>query len=467
MRKQLIEPTLPSGFRDYLPSEAIVRSRMLSIIRSTFERYGFDSLETPGVERREVLTGNDLDFKMILYDAQTSIQRRGGDEPDTALRFDLTVPLARVVAAHSEIRRPFKRFQIGTVWRGERPQSGRYREFLQCDIDIVGSASPLADAEIVACMIETFRALNVPRFKMRINNRKILNGLASYAGFDPVQIPVVLRVIDKFRKIGRDAVLRELGKPLAQNNSATAEGEEAEESATGLGLSASVVERIGSFLDLSGSTDELLDRVANLFRGVAVAEDGVGELRAIVSSLRSMGIPEEHWILDHSIARGLGYYTGPVFETYLSDLPAIGSVCSGGRYDGLVARFSNQAVPATGASIGIDRLCAALTELHTLESPRTIAEAFVAIMDEAGLPDALAAAGELRAAGIRTILWLGDGGFKEQLAYAVAQEIPAVVIIGSDERSAGTVTVRNMRAREQQTIPRAQLTEMVRNLLAK
>ncbi|MBI4433392.1 histidine--tRNA ligase [Candidatus Uhrbacteria bacterium] len=460
-----IPPALPSGFRDYLPAEAIARGRMIATIRAVFERYGFDPLETPAVERTDVLTGNDPRFRMIIYEAQTTAQRRAGEPIDTALRYDLTVPLARVVAANRSLPLPFKRYQMGNVWRGERPQAGRFREFLQCDADIVGTASPLADAEVIACIADVMRALGITQFTIRINNRKILNGLAEAAGFDVAQAADVLRVIDKLPKIGREAVLRELGKP--QRTASAAEGDDASESESGCGLSVSAVERIGIFLALAGTTDALLDQMATFFVGSPVATEGVTELRSVIAALRAMGVPEEAFVLDPSIARGLSYYTGTVFETFLGELPSMGSVCSGGRYDDLVARFSDISVPAVGCSFGVDRLFAALTTLNRIAGATTATEVFVTIMDPEALPEYLAIAAELRRADIRTVLWLGTRmGFKEQLSYASERGIPIAVIVGSDERAAGTVVLRDLRTRQQEVVARDALVVAARRMLA-
>lgn len=475
-----VKPRLPGGFRDYLPSEMIARRRMIEAIREVFERFGFDPLETPGMEHRLTLTGGDPNFRMVIYDTRTSGSRMNfdPDDPDrTALRFDLTVPLARVVAENlgaevadrRRLRLPFRRYQSGMVWRGEKPQAGRFREFMQFDADVVGTATPVADAEIIALMVATMRALGVERFEVRFNNRKILNGLPTYAGFDAALAPEVLRIIDKLSKIGRDAVLRELIKPpknAKEGSTETVEGTENEEAAYGLGLSSETAKRIGAFIDLAGTTEELLGRYAALFAGITIAEAGIQELREIVSALRAMDVPEDSWRLDPSLARGLGYYTGPVFETLLLDDPGIGSVFSGGRYDDLVNRFMDGSIPATGASVGVDRLFAALDKLGKMPKVPTLAQVLVTVMDQAAMPEYLAMAGELRNAGIRTILWTGEEtSFKAQLAYATAQEIPVVVIVGDRERAAGTVAVKDMRARQQRTVQRAELVSAVKAAL--
>lgn len=467
MSQRTVTPDLPSGFRDYLPAEAIARAAMLATIRSVFERFGFDPLETPGVERWGVLTGNDPNFRMVLFETtSTGVRRASAADDRTALRFDLTVPLARVVAANGDLPKPFLRYQIGNVWRGERPQAGRYREFTQCDADIVGTATPVADAQMLTLVDATLRALGVTAFEMRLNNRKILNGLPAYAGFDPALTPEVLRVMDKLPKIGREAVLRELTRSGGRSVESE-EGADDAESKSGVGLSGDAAEKIGAFLDCSGDADTLLTRLDAMFGAVPTAVEGVRELRAIAAALRASGVPASAWRVDCSIARGLGYYTGPVFETYLTDLPGIGSVCSGGRYDGLVSRFSDATLPATGMSIGIDRLFAALTELGRIPRTPTGTDVLVTVMDPDAMSEYLAITAELRAAGVRTMLWVGeDTAFPAQLAYAVRQEIPAVVIVGSDERAQGTVTVKDMRRRAQSSVPRTEVVAAVQAVLA-
>ncbi|MDO8599625.1 MAG: histidine--tRNA ligase [bacterium] len=490
-----VNSELPGGFRDYLPQEMIVRNRMIANIRAVFESFGFDPLETPGMEYRRTLTGGNPDFRMITYDARKSTARLSSDVDDperTALRFDLTVPLARVVARYmgmegaDRIRLPFKRYQIGNVWRGEKPQAGRFCEFMQFDADVVGTATPVADAEIIALMVVTMRTLGVEHFRVRFNNRKLLNALSAYAGFDPALAPEVMRIIDKLPKIGRAAVLREFVKPTresapqvtreeaiatASGGHTDVEGAENEEAAFGLGLPSDVADRIGAFLDLTGTTDELLNRCDDLFNGIAVAEDGIRELREIVAALRAMGIDERSWAFDLSIARGLAYYTGPVFETFItnpdgSSIEGFGGVFSGGRYDDLVSRFTDANVPATGASIGVDRIFDQLTRLGKITRVQTLTQVLVTVMDQSAMPEYLAMVSELRAAGIRTMLWVGEeSAFKAQLAYATAQEIPIVIIAGDRERAAGTVTVKDMRARRQAPFARPSLVDTVRHAL--
>ncbi|MDO8463012.1 MAG: histidine--tRNA ligase [bacterium] len=496
MNDERVKADLPAGFHDYLPREMIVRNAMIEKIRRVFECFGFDPLETPAIERKVVLTGGET-TAMRIYNVRAQDEVVVTDERSPiplALRFDLTVPLARVVAEHLGIgegqeralRLPFRRYQIGNVWRGEKPQAGRFREFLQCDADACGTEAPVADAEIVALMVATLRVLDVPRFVVKMNDRKLLNGLAAYAGFDPAYTADVLRILDKFMKIGRDGVLRELQKPPRPATAHVREGEEDEESDYGLGLSADVADRIGNFLDCSGGTDDLLDQCTSLFTGVATAEEGIAELRAIVHALRAMAVPEQYWAFDPAVARGLGYYTGPVFETFLlhedgstiermhtddagtKTVERFGSVFSGGRYDGLVSRFSDANIPATGASIGVDRLFDQLVKLDRITLTPTLVQVLVTVMDQQFLDDYYAITATLRDAGIRTMLWTGtETTFKSQMAYAAAQEIPVLVIMGGDEQAAGTVTIRDMATRSQEASPRGALVETIQRMLGR
>jgi len=439
-----INPNLPSGFRDYLPKDMIPRQRMLDIIRTTFERFGFVPLDTPGLEREEVLTGGDPNFRKQIYRAKL----RDSTE-ELALRFDLTVPLARVIALYqSEIERPFKRYQVGKVWRGERAQAGRFREFIQFDADTVGTANMMADAEIVTLMYETLRALGVPNFLIRVNNRKILNGLAEYVGFPTDKNVDVLRTIDKLDKIAWDGVRTEL-------------------MAEPMGFTDTQCEAIKGFIDLrAGNQRETLTAVRALMANSPVAQNGIEELESIVGHVEALGVPADAWTIDLSVARGLGYYTGPVFEAILQDLPEIGSVFSGGRYDDLVSRFSDMNVPATGASVGVDRLFAALEKLELVQSAKTVSQVLFMNFDPACALSCERIATTLRNDGIPTEIYLGkETSFKGQLAYATRQQIPVLIIIGSNEATKGTATVKDMVARKQVEVPQDQVLTTVREVL--
>ena len=448
----MIEPQLASGFRDYLPKDMIPRQKMFDTIRQTFERFGFVPLDTPGIEREEILTGGDPEFKKQIF--RTSVGLTG--ESDLALRFDLTVPLARVVAAYpNDLARPFKRYQTGKVWRGERPQSGRFREFVQFDADIVGSKSTMADAEIVSLMYETMTALGFKNFLVRVNNRKVLNGLAAYAGFSDEKNAAVLRAIDKLDKIQWEGVREELLRAPGDAND------------PGVGLTEAQADAIKKFIDIrGGSSKETLDAVAELMKNSPVAEEGIRELREILASVESLGVPEKNWIIDLSIARGLGYYTGPVFETILTDLPSIGSVFSGGRYDDLVSRFGSANVPATGASVGVDRLFAAMEKLNIVPTETTVTKVMILNFEEDCRGLVVAGGVELRRAGIPTEIYLGqEMTLKAQLSFAVKQDIPFVVIIGGEEKQKGTAVVKDLRKREQTDVPIGDLEKTLKDLV--
>ncbi len=448
---QEIEPKLPGGFRDYLPEDMIPREKMFNAIRETFERFGFVPLDTPGIEKTEILTSGDSSFKKQVYGV-VSAKSNEEDEHELSLRFDLTVPLARVIAANqSTLKKPFKRFQIGKVWRGERQQAGRYREFVQCDADIVGSNKATADAEIIALMYETMRALGVSNFLIRVNNRKILNGLAEYAGFEDSKTESVLRSIDKLGKQSWDDVLKELSDEK------------------GASLDETQSEKVKKFLSIKNTNykDTLEDGI-KCMRDVPVAIEGIEELREVAKYLEWLGVPNEAWKIDFSVARGLGYYTGTVYETILTDMPQIGSVFSGGRYDNLIERFGGSSIPAVGTSIGIDRLFVAMEQLELVKKEKTVTDVLFLNFDEAGEHDIIKNASELRASGINTEFYLGnEGNIKGQLAYAVNMEIPIVIIIGATETEKSSALIKDMGARTQEEVKQKNLVERVREILKK
>ncbi len=438
----MIQPRVASGFKDYLPEEMIPRQEMLDKIRSVFERFGFVPLETPCVEMEEILTGGDPNFRMQIF--RTSTRSIRGE--DLALRFDLTVPLARIIAAYpNEIKKPFKRYQTGKVWRGEKPQAGRYREFTQFDADIVGTKSLMADAEIVSLMYETMHKLGFSDFCIRINNRKILNGLAEYAEFKAEKLVPVLKTIDKLDKQGWDSVRDELVSP---------------ESEEGIGLDKKSADLIGDFLELrNGEPEKILADVEKLMPNSPRAQEGVAELKAMVSHLEALGVSRDNYKIDLSVARGLGYYTGPVFETILTKLPGIGSVFSGGRYDDLVARFSPNSFPATGASVGVDRLFAAMGELGLVKKTLTQTRVIVLNFDPECETYIETIASRLRSRFIPTEIYFGnEKNIKGQLAFALRQGIPYVLIAGSNEMRDKVVTVKTLESREQE---RVQLEDVV------
>ncbi len=429
---QIVEPKLLRGFRDYPPAQMNARLRIIATIRAVYERYGFQPLDTPALEYRATLMGYGEEGAKQIFSFVNP------EEENVALRFDLTVPLARVVAQYPDLVLPFRRYQVAPVWRADKPDPGRYREFTQFDIDSVGTSSMSADVEILCAIYDALRALGIGKFRIRFSDRKVLNSLLDFAGIPRADAHRVFRVLDKLDKIGEDGVAAEL-----TGGRVDASGDKI----PGLGLGSSQVRGIMEFLALpKGSRRTVLAGAAELFRNVPSASEAIEELEFICASLERLAIPEEFVELDLSIARGLDYYTGPVFEAILTDAPEFGSVVGGGRYDGLVERFLNRKIPAVGASIGIDRLLAALQKLGLAELSASTAQVLVTVMEPSRIGDYQEIARELREAGINTEMYLGDeAGLGRQLQYANRQDIPVAVIIGSEEFSRGEVTVKNLR----------------------
>ncbi|HOP07010.1 MAG TPA: histidine--tRNA ligase [candidate division Zixibacteria bacterium] len=469
-KSQKVKPQLCKGFKDYTPEEQIAREAMLTKIREVYERHGFLPFRTASVELAETLLGShyNQDSLKELFGFE------GPEETDMSLRYEFTLSLARFVAGNPDLPLPFRGYQYGTVWRVDKPGPGRYREFMQCDMDIVGTSNLLADAEIIQTMVETLTHLGVKRFKVRFSSRRILNGLVEYAGIPAERGPEVMRVIDKLEKQGREAVLLELGPGRTDQSG---------DVIPGLHLEDGQIKEIDKFLSIAGEGDEdPLYEVEKLLGHIEESKAGIEDLRQILSLLHEMKVDPTRYGVDLTIVRGLGYYTGPVFETTLLDLPEYGSVFSGGRYDNLVDRFLNRSIPAVGTSIGVDRLLAALIELKAIELKQSTSRVLVTVMDRERLPDYLEILRELRKAGIPAEIFEGDTkNLTKQIKYGDKVGIPFAVIAGSEEFEAGTITVKNLEAgrekarvtddREewlkaediQETIPRAKLLEWVRN----
>ena len=462
-----VEPRLSRGLRDLLPDQMLARQQMVDTIRGVYELYGFVPLSTPAIEYLDVLSGT------AGQEAQQSIFRvTNPEKEELGLRFDLTVPLARVIAQYADLPRPFRRYQVASVWRADKPDKGRYREFTQFDLDSVGVESEIADTEIIAGMCDTLDALRVGGYLVRYSSRGVLNALLGFAGISAEQGVDVFRVLDKLDKVGLEKVKLELMQGYKDESGDTIRG---------VGLAREQVDKIERFLAIRGTRREVVTQLQELFTGAAA----VADVAKISDHLYALGYDDAKVSLDLSIARGLAYYTGPVFEAILTDAPQFGSVFGGGRYDDLVTRFHGERIPAVGASIGVDRLLAALGHLGKLDKRKATARVLITNMDASLAEDYMAMAWELRRAGIPTELYIGTAkGPGKQLKYADHYDIPLAILYGSNEKASGQVTVKDMVAgRErakpvadrkeylaqragQVSIPRGELVEGIRKLLA-
>jgi histidyl-tRNA synthetase len=444
----MIEPRTLKGFRDYLPEAMIPRERLIATAQQVYRSFGYSPIDTPALELYEVLAGKGgEESDRQLYQFEDHGGRRVG------MRFDLTVPLARFAAQHvNELGLPFKRYHIATVWRGENTQRGRYREFMQCDFDTIGTRSVAADIETALVIHDLLRAIGATfgkklGFTIRVNNRAVLNGLLAKLNLADKSVPL-LRALDKLGKIGREKV--------------------AEEMIAAAGATAEQASEVLKLAELSGSNDEVLAQLEPLVAGNALGEEGVERLRQILRGAKAGGVPEGVLQLDVSIARGLDYYTGAIFETFLADLPTIGSICSGGRYDNLAALFTKQELPGIGASLGLDRLLAALEELGMIAKVRTAAPVLIAYFDPDRLDDYLRMAATLRAAGIGVEVYPEPKKLGAQLQYADRRGFRVAIIAGQREFDAGTCQVKDLLAKQASDIPLAdpdQLIAAVRKLL--
>ncbi len=425
----MIQPRTLKGFRDHLPAQALARERVLDIARQVYRSYGFAPIDTPALEYLEILTGKGSDeTDKQLY----RFTDHGGRE--VGMRFDLTVPFARFAAQHvSELGLPFKRYHMATVWRGENTQRGRYREFMQCDFDTIGTTSPVADLEMVLVVHDLLAAIGVERFTIRVNDRRVLAGVLERLGLSS-QATGVLRSLDKLAKAGPDAVAAELA------------GHGVDTAAT-----ASLIEMAG-LADAAASTDDVLLRLAAMVADESSGAAGVAALRDIISGADAAGIPTGRIVIDPGIARGLDYYTGIVLESFLDDLPALGSICSGGRYDNLAGLYTKQPLPGVGASLGIDRLLAGLEELGQGGGAETPAEVFLAHFDGSRLADYLRIASALRRAGIAVEFFPEPKKLGQQLKLASKRGIPLAIVIGGDEFTAGTAQLKSMATETATTI---------------
>lgn len=439
---KLIEPRNLKGFRDYLPQEQIVRAAMLSKIKKVFELFGFEPLETPVLEYEDILAGKyGEEGEKLMY------RFKDQGERNVAMRYDLTVPLARVVAQYqNELPRPFKRYQIAPVWRAENTQKGRYREFYQCDVDVVGAELGLPDAECIALVEQILLDLGLKKFKIKVNNRKILNAIMITAGVKPDKILDAIRAIDKIEKIGAKAVAEELEAKLGMNKN-EAEGL--------IRLASTNVPDVGA----------LKTFMSKYILRQPQGQEGFDELNRIFTALEELGVKNVE--IDLSLARGLDYYTSTIFETVITENTEsrrFGSVASGGRYDKLVNLFTGKDLPAVGISIGIDRLFAAMQELGLVSSGNVV-QALVLNIENGFEKEYIRLAQQLRAAGINTETFYEKTDLKKQFTYAEKKNIPFAIIFGAEEQKKKTVAVRNLKTRKQTVLKLKDFTKGVLKLL--
>ncbi len=437
-----ITPRTLSGFMELLPPDQILFQNMVKSLETTYALYGFTPLDTPLIEASEVLLAKGGG------ETEKQIYRFTKGDSDLSLRFDLTVPLARYVAQHgNELTFPFRRYQIGKVYRGERAQRGRFREFYQADIDIVGDGTLdlVNEAEIPSVIYRAFTALGLRRFRIRINNRKVLNGFFAMLGLSD-RAGEILRTVDKLEKIGPDAVKKLL---------------------TESGVPDSAADEVLAFISVGGNSDEVLASLEK-YRGKNPDFDtGADELSSVVRLMKDFGVPEEFFTVDLTIARGLDYYTGTVYETVMLDHPEIGSICSGGRYDNLAEYYTDRKLPGVGIAIGLTRLFFVLNDCKMLNPtyPAAPADLLLIPMTEE-LSSAVSLANSLREAGIRTMLYGEKKKFKAKMSYADRIGVPFVLFLGEDEIANGTVSVKDMKTGEQSVLPRGEAVDFLRSRLS-
>lgn len=538
---QKVVPRVPRGMRDILPEQMIRRQYVINVIRNVFEEFGFEPLETPAIELQETLSGKyGSEAERLIYSASYANR-----EENLMLRYDLSVPLCRVVAMYPQLLKPFKRYQIAPVWRADRPQKGRYREFYQCDADTVGSSSMLGDAETVAVICTILHRLGFRRFTVHINNRKLLNGIGQYAGVPQGLLRGLYQSIDKLSKIGPEGVRSELlsvGLPdaildaiqrvarlylqkkvrldelgaclslqqvsdpntgrmvpfpdqvaetvepvlrdiLAGETPGAVEPEHLQERARRLTggvimtlrhfyaastplIPAEVVDRLLALLEIKGDHRTVLQSLKERLFGYPEALEGIAELEEMTHYLELLGVPGENYCIDVSMARGLEYYTGPIYETIVEEAN-IGSVTGGGRYDNLVGMFAERSLPATGTTIGIERLIVVMEEQDMFPPTlgKTTAQVLVTVFERSLVDESVRLAGELRQAGLRTQVYFDPHPLREQIGYAANKDIPVVAILGPDEVTNGQVTIKDLRAGQQRTVSRPEASDVIRQWL--
>ena len=421
------KPRTLSGFMELLPNEQILFNQMKETIEDTYKKFGFLPLDTPIIELSEVLLAK------AGGETEKQIYRFQKGDNDLSLRFDLTVPLSKYVAKnYGNLSFPFRRYQIGKVYRGERTQKGRFREFYQCDIDIIGDGELdlINDAELPSVIYNIFKSLGFSKFTIRVNNRKILNGL--FESLEQKQnSTLILRIIDKIDKIGKEAVIEELDK---------------------LGVSKSSIDKIINFIEIEGNSDEKMKQLKELNIKNENFINGVKELEYVIENMKLFGIPKENFKIDLTIARGLDYYTGTVYETFLNDYRELGSVCSGGRYENLAEYYTDKKLPGVGVSIGLTRLFYKLNELNLIKTQKKSVSDVIIIpmVEDLSIPIKLAS--KLREKGVKTEIYLNNKKLKAKFKYADKLEIPYVIVIGEDEIKENMFKIKNMKTGEERKI---------------
>ena len=431
----MIKPRTFKGARDFLPEQMLHRERITDTMRRVFRKYGYAPVETPAIEYLDVLTGKyGEEADRLIY----KLNYKTGTKDEAALHYDLTVPFSRMVAMNNDLAVPFKRYQIQPVWRADRPQphQGRFREFYQCDVDCVGSASMLIEAELIAITYEVLSSLEIPDFLIKINNRKILNGITQYVGLDNNFVGDVCVSIDKLDKVAWTEVAKELAdKNIAQNS----------------------IDKLHQLLSQKLNLLQLKAELAD----IEIAQEGIAEIEEIFKYLNILGIPEQYYTFDIALARGLDYYTGPIFETKLPKHPHIGSLNGGGRYNGLIASFGGKDLPSVGTSLGLDRIFTAMQQLNLLPDIKTSTQVLVGNFGESTLEKSLELVSKLRAANINTELYPDDVKLKKQFAYCDKKQIPFIAVLGEDEIQQNKISLKNMKTGQQNLLSFEEVVKLV------
>lgn len=436
MSNNIVKPSILPGFMELTPTDQILFNKMYDTIRRNYEKFGFLPIDTPILEKSEVLlvkSGGETEQQVYRFEKGST---------DMAMRFDLTVPLARYVAQYySELTFPFRRYQIGKVYRGERNQKGRYREFYQCDIDIIGNGTLdiINDAEIPALIYSTFNELDFGAFTIKINNRKMLKGFLQSINIE--ESTLVLRAIDKLDKIGLEGVQKEL-ENLDINND--------------------TIEKIKRFIAIKGSNQEILEKLMDLQIDNEIFKEGLDELSTVIQYIRLFGVPENNYKIDITTVRGLDYYTGTVYETFLNDYPQLGSICGGGRYEDLAGYYTKQKLPGVGMSIGLTRLFYQLKEANIIKATDNSLTTVLIIPMEGYNNKGVEAANALRKAGIYSQVYVESGKVSKKFNYADKLNIPYVIVIGQEEAETNTYSFRDMKTGEQKNISIDEILECLK-----